>query len=124
MIASSTSAPSTERGEEARGEPEEVVPGEGLDQDQRQHGQGHAEVALGEVEDAVRPVDEGHPHRDERAQQPDGHALDEHAVGHGEEDLLHREDDRGGDQRRQPPSDRGRVEAVRQPRHSRCPRLG
>ena len=79
---------------------QEVVP-PGVDhQAHGQHGGGGAQLALGEVEDAVGPVDEGHAHRDHGAEQAEDEPLDGHPGRHREHrEAEHRDDHRGREHR-------------------------
>ena len=57
-------------------------------QQHAERGRHAAEVALGEVDDAVRPVDERDAEGDQRRDAADDHALEQHADRRGPEPLL------------------------------------
>ena len=75
-----TTTNSTDRGEEdggdqASGQPEEVIDAGEADQADGQDGGCRAEVALGEVDDLVQPVGEAQADGHERAEQPEHERL-------------------------------------------------
>ena len=98
-------------GDQAGGEPEEVVHAREADEAHGQDRRRGAEVALGEVDDLVEPVGEAEPDRHERPQQAEDQALHPHAEGDGEERELQHQDrgDRGHprDRRSAPPRQHG-----------------
>ena len=89
MITNSTTTPSSDRGTEAEEQGEDVGHGAEGDEAERAHRRGQAELALGEVEDAVGPVDERHAERDERAEHAE-HEADDVDARFG--DRVHAED--------------------------------
>ncbi len=92
MMASSTTAPSTERRDDSDGHGDEVAPAPRRHQ-HHDEDRGHAaEVGLGEAEDAVGAVDEGHAQRQQCGEPADDDAAQEDARRHREQHELHRQD--------------------------------
>ena len=81
-----------ERRDDADGHGEQVRPRPCRHQHHDQDDRERAEVALREVDEAVRPVGQGHAERDQRSEKADDDAADEDADRHAEEDLLNDED--------------------------------
>ena len=84
--------PQHEGGAQAGRHPDEPVDAGAHDEQDGQRGRHRAQVALGEVHDAVRLVDEDEPEGDERGQPADHGAVDDDAERHRPQHLL------GGDQ--------------------------
>ena len=85
-------APKRERCEGAGDHGERVRPAPLRQQQEHEDGRRGAEVALGEVDDPVRAVDERHAERDECGHRADERPADEHAEGKGIDELLEGED--------------------------------
>ena len=75
ITSSSTAAPSTTAADDPGHERDDPARAAGHDEQHRERRRRRAEVALGEVEDAVRPVHEGEPEREEGAQAAEDRAL-------------------------------------------------
>ena len=89
-----------QRGQQPGGDGQPVAPAPRRHQHQHQHGGDAAEVGLGEVEDAVRPVDQGHAQRHQGGEAADDDAPDEDAGRHREQHQLEGDDRQGRAHRR------------------------
>ena len=68
--------------DEHDGEDDEVVHVLAQDQQEGHHGRHRAQLRLGEVDDAVGPVDEDQAHPEQAVEQPDGGTVQEDRTGH------------------------------------------
>ena len=96
MTASSTTAPSSRAPRMPAVSDGEVGPAPRVDQQERQDDRRRPEVGVGEVDDAVRPVRQGHAEGDERGEATEEHAPQPLAEREREQQELEGDDGRGG----------------------------